>query len=81
MQYAKQIESLVSNNLVVSQRKKPFSKKFTAENVQRFLENPVQYEKELRQLSLVLITISPQYSQICSYLASISYCTGFSKNL
>lgn len=72
MQYAKQIESLVSNNLVVSQKKKPFSKKFTAENVQRYLENPVKYEKELRQLSLVLITISPQYSQICSYLASIS---------
>lgn len=72
MQYAKQIESLVSNNLVVSQRKKPFSKKFTAENVSMYLENPVKYEKELRQLSLVLMTISPQYSQICSYLSSIS---------
>lgn len=71
MQFARQIESMISTNMVASQKKQLFSKKFNAENVKMYLENPAKYEQQLRELSTTLITISPQYSQICSYLSSI----------
>lgn len=72
MQFAKKLENMVSNNYVISQKKNLFSNKFTAENIQQYLESPQKYEKELRLLSLVLTTLSPQYQQIINYLPSIS---------
>lgn len=72
LEFAKKINSSVANTLVATQKKKPFSDKFTQENVQRFLENPIEYESKLRNLSTVLTTLSPQYQQIVNYLPSIS---------
>lgn len=72
LKFAKQLESSISNNFVVAQKKNLFSKKFTADNVQTYLENPQKYEKELRQLSTVLTTLSPQYRQIVNYFPSIA---------
>lgn len=72
LDFAKKINSTVANNLVDSQKKKKFSNKFTQDNVIEYLEDPVKYEKELRNLSTVLTTISPQYQQIISYMPSIS---------
>lgn len=71
LQFAQQLQSSIANNYVISQKKNLFSNKFTQENVQKYLENPQKYEKELRQLSMVLTTISPQYQQIVNYFASI----------
>lgn len=65
-------EKTLSNNLITKEKKNPFSIKFTAENVKKYLENPMTYEKELRELSTVLTTLSPQYQQIINYFPSIS---------
>jgi hypothetical protein len=46
-----------------------FLSKFSAEQVSRFLENPVQYEKQLRQLSNYLYNISGNYKNIIQYFA------------
>lgn len=71
LRYAERLKGIVSSNLVTKEMKKPFSNKFTSDNVGRYLEDPMKYEKELRQLSTVLMTLSPQYQQIVNYFPSI----------
>lgn len=70
--FAKEVEKIVSNNLVAMDKKNLFLNKFNPDNVADYLENPQKYEKELRDLSTVLMTISPQYKQIVTYLPSIA---------
>ena len=72
VEFAQKFNSSVANTLVTTQKKKPFSDKFTQENVLQFLEDPIKYEQKLRNLSTVLTTLSPQYQQIINYLPSIS---------
>lgn len=71
MQFAKQLES-VSNSLYVSQKKNIFNKQFSMELVQQYLSNPQKYSKEIRQMSMVLYTLSPLYSQIINYFPSLA---------
>lgn len=71
LSFAKQFENTISNNFVASQKKNIFSKRFNQETVAQFLANPQKNEQSLRELSMILTTISPQYNQIVSYLASI----------
>lgn len=42
---------------------------FSAKQVAKFLQNPIQYEKELRQLSNYLYSISGYYKNIIQYFA------------
>lgn len=72
LEFAQKLNSSVANTLVTAQKKKPFSDKFTQENVQKYLENPIEHEAKLRNLSTVLTTLSPQYQQVVNYLPSIS---------
>lgn len=71
LRFAKQMES-ISNNLVVKQKKNIFNKTFNQDTVNTYIQNPQKYEKELRQLSTILYTLSPMYSQIVNYYPSIS---------
>lgn len=71
MQFAKQLES-VSNNMIISQKKNMFSKKFNQDTVNQYLTNPQKYSAQLRELSAVLYTLSPMYSQIVNYYPGIS---------
>lgn len=70
--FAKTLQSTISNNYVVAQKKNLFSKKFNQETVEQYLSNPQKYEKQLRQLSIVLTTLSPLYGSIVSYFSSIA---------
>ena len=72
LEFAKKFNSTVSNNLITSNKRTLFSNKFTQEVVTRYLEDPISYEKELRKLSTVLITLSLQYQQIMNYFSSIA---------
>lgn len=62
----------ISQNYIVNQKKNIFSTRFNADTVAMYLSNPQKNEKRLRELSIILSTISPQYAQIINYLPSIS---------
>lgn len=72
LRFAKQMEQMVSNNFVTSQKKNIFAKKFNQETVNTYLSNPQKYYNELINLSTILTTISPLYASIVSYFPSIS---------
>lgn len=71
LSFAKKFDSIVADS-IMSKYRNNFSILFTKENVQSYLENPEKYENELRQLSIVLTTISPQYQKIMFYYPAIS---------
>ena len=65
--------------MLTSSLKNTFSNKFDQETVNRYLEDPTGNEQNLRKLSTVLMTLSPQYQQIMNYLSSISKYVGVVK--
>lgn len=71
LQYAKQMQSIVADS-ILNKNKTTFSTLFTKENVQTYLENPENYQDQLRKLSIVLTTISPQYQNIMFYYPAIA---------
>ena len=71
LEFARKFDSIVADS-IMSKNKNHFSILFNKENVQAYLENPENYENELRQLSLILTTISPQYEKIMFYYPAIS---------
>ena len=71
LEFTKKLESVLANNEIIAQKKKLFSTQFTQENISKYLENAQNYEKQLRQLSTVLLTLSPQYNSIINYFISM----------
>lgn len=71
LNFATKLNSTISNNAIVKEKKNLFADKFDKQTVNRYLENPQQYEKQIRQLSTILTTISAQYARISDYLSSI----------
>lgn len=45
--------------------------KFTSDQVARYLQQPVKFEKELRELSRYLYTASPNYKRLILYFSSL----------
>ena len=72
MQYARSMGNLISNNLITAQKKNLFANKFGLDTVMTYLSNPQKYESKLRQMSTVLMTLSPLYASIVNYFGSIS---------
>lgn len=70
--FARQLQSSVSNNEIIAQKKNMFSEKFNKETISKYLDNPQKYANKLRELSIILYTMSPQYQSICNYLSSIA---------
>ena len=71
LNFATKLNSTISNNAIVKEKKNLFADRFDKQTVNRYLENPQQYEKQIRQLSTILTTISAQYARISDYLSSI----------
>lgn len=71
LNFARKFDSVVADS-IMGKNKNNFSVLFNKENVQTYLESPDRYENELRQLSIVLTTISPQYQKIMFYYPAIS---------
>lgn len=72
MEFAKTLQSNISNNFIADQKKNYFAKHFNRDDIYRYLAQPQKYEKELRHLSIQLATMSPLYNSIVSYFSSIS---------
>ncbi|MFR2887403.1 MAG: hypothetical protein ACLTDM_04280 [Clostridium butyricum] len=60
------IQSMPLDNIVTKEQNK-FTK-YSKEQVKRFLNNPANYENELRKVVDNLSVIYPQYDNICNYL-------------
>lgn len=72
LEFAKKFDGIVSSNLLSSSKKNIFTNKFSQEVVSDYLTDPIANEQNLRKLSTVLMTLSPQYQQIINYLSSIA---------
>ena len=51
---------------------KQFTTKYTKEQVQRYLESPRKYEKELRAIVKSLCVLSPQFNRLVEYLPDMA---------
>lgn len=71
LKFSSKLSSIVANNEIVREKKNLFKTKFNRQNVANYLANPQKYEKDLRELSIVLTTISPQYQSLNEYFSSI----------
>lgn len=71
LNFSAKLSSIIANNEVIREKKNIFKTKFNRDNVSTYLANPQKYEKELRELSVVLTTVSPQYQSLIEYFSSI----------
>lgn len=71
MEFAKQMQQMISENMS-SKNKTKFYKKYTPEQVDKYLADPANYEKELRAISRYLAVSSPQYWRLVNYFPSIA---------
>ena len=60
IEFAKQTQQYLIENMS-SKNKTKFYKKYSTEQVDRYLADPSKYEKELREVSRYLAVSSPQY--------------------
>lgn len=73
--FSKALESMPLDNIVLKKSAK--YKNFSKEEVNRYLENPIGYQSQLRKVVEYLIISSPQFNLLCNYLpnmALINYC-------
>ncbi|MBL4950995.1 hypothetical protein JK635_01915 [Neobacillus sp. YIM B02564] len=68
-----QLSKLIINDLnsINLTNKSSILTKYTKEQIIGFLENPIKAEKQLRQLSQYLFTVSPNYKRLIQYFAGI----------
>jgi hypothetical protein len=67
----KQFSQLVMNDLQSSGGYSGFSKKYNKEKIQKFLDTPEKYTKELRELSNILYNKSSHYKRLINYFAKM----------
>lgn len=65
------LSRMIINDLNNLQTSKNSLSKFTSEQVARYLQQPVKFEKELRELSRYLYTASPNYKRLVLYFSSL----------
>jgi len=76
-------------NLETNRDSNPTYNKYTKSQIVTYLENPANYEKQLRQMSIYLYNISNYYRRLVNYFATMStysyivtsYGIDFSKNV
>lgn len=66
-----QISKLVVNDIEKSVTKSVLLKKYTKESIVRFLEQPDKHQKELRNLSNYLYSVSPNYKRLILYFGNM----------
>lgn len=70
LKFAKALESMPLDNIVLKKSTK--YKNFSKDDVNSFLENPITYQNQLRQVVEYLIISSPQFNLLCNYLPSMA---------
>lgn len=71
IEFAKQTQQYLIENMS-SKNKTKFYKKYSTEQVDKYLADPSKYEKELREVSRYLAVSSPQYWRLINYFPSIA---------
>ena len=71
MEFAKQMQQILVESMSKNNKIK-FYKKYKPEEVEKYLSDPAQYEKQLREISRYLAVSSPQYWRLVNYFPSIA---------
>lgn len=71
MEFAKQMQQIMIESMSTKNKIK-FYKKYKPEEVDKYLLDPAQYEKQLREISRYLAVSSPQYWRLVNYFPSIA---------
>lgn len=71
MEFAKQMQSIMMENMK-EKNKVNFYKRYSPEQVSRYLADPSKYEKQLREISRYLTVSSPQYWRLINYFPSMA---------
>ena len=71
MLFAQQMNQVILEGMNTTNKKK-FYKKYTPEEVERFLLDPSKHEVQLRDMSRYLTVSSPQYWRLVNYLPSMA---------
>jgi hypothetical protein len=66
-----QLSKLILNDLNATSSKSALTTKFSKEQIVSFLDNPSKNQKQLRQLSEYLYTVSPNYKRLIQYFAGM----------
>ena len=74
IEFAKQLQSLQQTSLeeINKYNKKNFYKKYTPDQVDRYLSDPIKYEQQLIDISRYLSVASPQYLSLMNYFPMIA---------
>ncbi len=70
LEFARVMQRLATENSNPKRKQTQLSRKFTKEQVETYLDNPQQYEKELRLVSRTLYNKSSQYSRLINHFAN-----------
>lgn len=65
------INKMVMQDVSKVSRTSTFLSRFKVEEVSKWLQNPSQYEKQLRQLSQYLYNVSPHYRRLILYMSQM----------
>jgi hypothetical protein len=71
MEFAKQMQQIMIESMSTKNKIK-FYRKYKPEEVDKYLLDPAQYEKQLREISRYLAVSSPQYWRLINYFPSIA---------
>lgn len=71
IEFAKQLNQIMLEGMK-DKNKTKFYKKYTSEQVDKYLADPAKYENELREVSRYLYVSSPQYYRLINYFPSMA---------
>lgn len=71
IEFAQQMNQIIIESMKTKNKTK-FYKKYTPEQVSKYLLDPISNEKQLREISRYLTVSSPQYWRLVNYLPSIA---------
>lgn len=70
--FVQALNSINLDSIITKKTSSAFSKSFGKEDAYTYMNDPIRYEKELRNMSKVLCSISPQYKRLVSYFPTIA---------
>ena len=66
------VARIILRNLNSATDKNPTYAKYTKEQIVTYLNNPANYEKQLRQMSVYMFNVSNYYRRLCEFFANMS---------
>lgn len=70
--FLKALGSINIDSIINQSAKSQFSTKYSKDDVKKYLENPQKFQREIRNMSLILSSISPQYNRLINYFPKLA---------